>query len=151
MSDQGLMPVLFVHAHALPLTILTQKNNLDWKLIGAVPFMVNWKMFGEALYLLLKRKQQIKCSQGGGGFSPDEILYQAQIEKTFALKTVECYLLSFRCNSSFVQFTVKYRTFYIKSDITFFNYIPITFYLYSTKTQQHVHQLTLCWKVKTVQ
>lgn len=83
-------------------------------------------MFGETLYLVLKRKQQIKCSQGGGGwgvgggFSPDEILYQAQIEKTFALKTVERYLLSFRCNSSFVQFTVKYRTFYIKSDITFF-------------------------------
>lgn len=61
---------LFVHAHALPLTILTQKNNLDWKLIGAVPFMVNWKMFGETLYLVLKRKQQIKCSQGGGGFLP---------------------------------------------------------------------------------
>lgn len=85
-------------------------------------------MFGETLYLVLKRKQQIKCSQGwGGGFSPDEILYQAQIEKSFALKTVERYLLSFRCNSSFVQFTVKYRTFYIKSDITFFklhsNYI----------------------------
>lgn len=38
-------------------------------------------MFGETLYLVLKRKQQIKCSQGGGGgFSPDEILYQAQIE-----------------------------------------------------------------------
>lgn len=79
-------------------------------------------MFGETLYLVLKRKQQIKCSQGWGGgvFSPDEILYQAQIEKSFALKTVERYLLSFRCNSSFVQFTVKYRTFYIKSDITFF-------------------------------
>lgn len=64
---------LFVRAHALHLTLYWhKKTNLDWKLIGAVPFMVNWKMFGETLFtVVLKRKQQIKCSQGwGGGFLP---------------------------------------------------------------------------------
>lgn len=143
---------LFVHAHALHLTLYWhKKNNLDWKLIGAVPFMVNWKMFGETLYLVLKRKQQIKCSQRGGGVSPlMKYCTKHKLRKLSLWKLSNAICSVSDATVHLYNLQLNTGRFILNQILLFLNYIPITFYLFSTKSQ-HVHQLTLCWKVKTVQ
>lgn len=57
---------LFVRAHALHLTLYWhKKTNLDWTLIGAVPFMVNWKMFETLFSIETETTNQVFTRLGG--------------------------------------------------------------------------------------